>query len=138
MLLARCRCSLADAIRASVWASLCILISVVLGGCGRHASSQAAAPRLRADLLTKTLWKTRAGGDKEIQVLFNPGANGEIRCRSGKGEERFDFIYKIQGHDQIIKLRLNKEVGAAKLSEDSRLTFKVGPHDYLLEPEARP
>ena len=71
-------------------------------------------------------------------MVFNQGANGEIRCSTGKAEERFDFVYKIQGHDQIIKLRLKKEVGTAKLTEDSRLAFKVGPHDYLLEPEARP
>jgi hypothetical protein len=127
-----------DAFDALMRAWLWILVSVLFTGCGRRASGESAAPRLRADLLTKTLWKTRSVGDKEIQVLFNPGANGEIRCRSGKGEQRFDFIYKIQGHDQIIRLRLDKERGTAKLTEDSRLSFKIGPHDYLLEPEARP
>jgi hypothetical protein len=120
--------------RSSLW----ILILVLCTGCSRHAAGESAAPRLRADLLTKTLWKTRSGGDKQIQVLFNPGANGEIRWNWAKGEQRFDFIYKIQAHDQVIKLRLDKEVGAAKLAQDSRLTFKLGPHDYLLEPEARP
>jgi hypothetical protein len=114
-----------------------VLIFIPSLGCSRHASGESAAPRLRADLLTRTLWKARSG-DKEIQVLFNRGANGEIRCNSGKAEQRFDFIYKIQGHDQIIKLRMDKERGTAKLTADSRLSFRVGPHDYLLEPEARP
>src|SRR5262249_1963254 len=138
MLLAQCRRISWDALGSAVGAWLCILIAVVSTGCSRHTSGQSASPRLRADLLTKTLWKARSGGDKEVQVVFNQGANGEIQWHSGTAEQRFAFVYKIQGHDQVIKLRLNKEVGTARLTEDSRLTFKLGAHDYLLEPEARP
>jgi len=119
-----------------VW--LFVVILVFCQGCSRHATEQEAAPKLRADLLTKTLWKTRSGDAKEVQVLFNRGVNGQIRCNPGKGERRFDFVYKLDLHDQVIKLRLEKERGTAKLTEDSRLSFKIGAHDYLLEPEARP
>jgi hypothetical protein len=129
---------LPDARGAWSAAGFLILMLVPSPGCSRHASGESAAPRLRADLLTKTLWRTRSGAAGEIQVLFNRGAHGQIRCNSGKGEQRFDFVYKIEAHDQIIKLRLNKELGTAKLTDDSRLSFKVGAHDYLLEPDARP
>jgi hypothetical protein len=134
----RCRRISPDTFRALVRASVVMLYLFSTFGCSRHASGQSAAPRLRADLLTKTLWKARSGGHEEVQVVFNQGANGQIRCSPGNGEKRFDFIYKIDGRGQIIKLRLNKEVGIAKLTEDCRLSFKIGTHDYLLEPEARP
>jgi hypothetical protein len=88
--------------------------------------------------LTKTLWKTRSGAGREVEVLFNQGANGQIRRKAEKGEERFDFIYKIDLRDQTIKLRLDKAHGTAKLTGDSLLSFKIGGHNYLLEPEARP
>ena len=135
---ARGRCGSRVALGAHLRVWPFMVIFVFCQGCSRHASGETAAPKLRADLLTKTLWKTRSGAAKEIQVLFNQGANGQIRCNPGKGEQRINFVYKIDIHDQIIKLRLVKERGTAKLTGDSTLSFKVGAHDYLLEPEARP